>query len=89
MSAHSTHLRKIFLPAGLAELMVMEYSLRWFWLHARVPRVWQAMVGASACRTFAPISAMRQPAKGPAMFVPVTKTLTPLRTPKEGYSSNF
>ena len=77
------------MPAGLAELMVMEYSLRWFWLHARVPRVWQAMVGASACRTFAPISAMRQPAKGPAMFVPVTKTLTPLRTPKEGYSSNF
>ena len=72
------------MPAGLAELMVMEYSLRWFWLHARVPRVWQAMVGASACRTFAPISAMRQPAKGPAMFVPVMSTFTLERTPNFG-----
>ena len=83
------HLRKIFLPAGLAELMVMEYSLRWFCDQLVVPRVPQEILGASDWSTFAPISAIRQPAKGPAMFVPVTKTLTPLRTPKEGYSSNF
>ena len=66
--------------------MVTEYSFLWHWAHAVVPRVWQAMLGDSAWRTFAPISAIRQPAKGPAMLVPETNTLTPWRTPNWGYS---
>ena len=89
ISAHSRHFLKIFLPAGVRGLQVMEYSLRWFCDQLVVPRVPQEILGASDWSTFAPISAIRQPAKGPAMAVPDTKTLTPLRTPKSGYSLNF
>ena len=89
ISAHSRHFLKIFLPAGVRGLQVMENSLRWFCDQLVVPRVPQEILGASDWSTFAPISAIRQPAKGPAMAVPDTKTLTPLRTPKSGYSLNF